>query len=149
VLRETQTYVKGLDNGVTLFDAAPGVHVADLLQWEPILNWLRPVAKLAASAPVAATQTSVAVKTVDTVCTASATSQNPQPQSSPAIPPSRIHTGRAPSLMPAQESMLHGDRLNGFAPGRLPVTEPTTALLEARPAPTASRNPVPQFLLRH
>jgi len=51
--------------------------------------------------------------------------------------------------MPAQESMLHGDRLNGFAPGRVPVTDSATDLLEARPAPTASRNPVPQFLLRH
>jgi hypothetical protein len=51
--------------------------------------------------------------------------------------------------MPAQESMLHGDRLNGFAPGRLPVTDAATALLEARPAPSAGRTQVPQFLLRH
>jgi cellulose biosynthesis protein BcsQ len=151
VLRETQTYVKGLDNGVTLFDAAPGVHAADLLQWEPILNWLRPVAKLPCSAPsAAATQANTEGRAAEGAQVATKAPQSPQPPSAPAVvPPNRIHTGRAPSLMPAQESMLHGDRLNGYAPGRLPVTDTATAVLEVRPAPPASRNPVPQFLLRH
>lgn len=126
VLRETQVYVKSLDNGVTVFDAAPGVYPADLLQWEPILNWLRPVAKLAvATIPTAEGGTAIAV----------------------ATHPDRIHAGRVPSLMPAQESMLHGDRINGFSPGHLPVTD--AGLVEARPAQSTGRNPVPQFLLRH
>ena len=142
VLRETQIYVKSLDNGVTVFDAAPGVHAADLLQWEPILNWLRPVAKLAAI-----------VAPAPELPKAEASGDKPAQPASTALPQrapnDRVHTGRVPSLMPAQESMLHGDRLNGFAPGRLPVTDAATALMDARPAHTPSRNPVPQFLLRH
>ena len=126
VLRETQVYVKSLDNGATVFDAAPGVHPTDLLQWEPILNWLRPVAKLAVSTiPTAEAGTEIAA----------------------TANPDRIHSGRVPSLMPAQESLLHGDRLNGFAPGHLPITD--TGLVEVRPAHSTGRKPVPQFLLRH
>jgi chromosome partitioning protein len=126
VLRETQVYVKSLDNGATVFDAAPGVNPADLLQWEPILNWLRPVAKLAvATIPTAEAGTAIAA----------------------GVNPDRIHAGRVPSLMPAQESMLHGDRLNGFSPGHLPVAE--AGLVEARPAQSTGRKPVPHFLLRH
>lgn len=142
VLRETQIYVKSLDNGVTVFDAAPGVHAPDLLQWEPILNWLRPVAKLVATSATLADSPRTAAGDAPKVAAAGPT----HPQHTPA---ERAHTGRVPSLMPAQESMLHGDRLNGFAPGRVPVAEATTAILETRPAHLSSRNPVPQFLLRH
>ena len=126
VLRETQVYVKSLDNGVTVFDAAPGVYPTDVLQWEPILQWLRPVAKLAVSTiPRAEAGTAMA----------------------PSANPDRIHAGRVPSLMPAQESMLHGDRLNGFSTGHLPLGD--AALVETRPTPATLRKPVPQFLLRH
>jgi chromosome partitioning protein len=126
VLRETQVYVKSLDNGVTVFDAAPGVYPADVLQWEPILHWLRPVAKLAVSTiPTAEAGTAIAA----------------------AARPDRIHAGRVPSLMPAQESMLHGDRLHGFSSGQLPLAD--TALVQARLTPAPGRMPVPQFLLRH
>lgn len=42
-LRETQVYVRSLERGLTLFDVAPSQVAADLAQWEPILQWLRPV----------------------------------------------------------------------------------------------------------
>ncbi|MFO1217177.1 MAG: ParA family protein [Burkholderiaceae bacterium] len=42
-LRETQTYVKCLEHGLTLFDMPAGKVEADLAQWAPILQWLRPV----------------------------------------------------------------------------------------------------------
>jgi chromosome partitioning protein len=43
LLRETQLYVKSLERGLTLFDVATSQVAADLAQWEPILQWLKPV----------------------------------------------------------------------------------------------------------
>lgn len=43
VLRETQLYVKALERGLTLFDVPPEKVATDMRQWEPILDWLRPV----------------------------------------------------------------------------------------------------------
>jgi chromosome partitioning protein len=43
VLRETQNYVKAVENGLTLFDMPRDKVETDLAQWEPILNWLAPV----------------------------------------------------------------------------------------------------------
>ncbi|GAB3666246.1 ParA family protein [Ramlibacter alkalitolerans] len=43
MLRETQLYVKSLERGLTLFDVAPTQVATDLAQWEPVLQWLRPV----------------------------------------------------------------------------------------------------------
>lgn len=42
-LRETQTYVKCLEHGLTLFDMPAAKVETDLAQWAPILQWLRPV----------------------------------------------------------------------------------------------------------
>ena len=43
VLRDTQAYVRCIENGMSLFDL-PATHVqADLLQWGSILRWLAPV----------------------------------------------------------------------------------------------------------
>jgi chromosome partitioning protein len=43
VLRDTQAYVKCIEQGLTLFDT-PGPQVeADMAQWQPILQWLQPV----------------------------------------------------------------------------------------------------------
>jgi len=42
-LRETQTYVKCLEHGLTLFDMPAGRVDADLLQWRPILDWVAPL----------------------------------------------------------------------------------------------------------
>ncbi len=43
VLRETQAYVRCVENGLTLFDMPPSVVANDLAQWAPILDWLKPV----------------------------------------------------------------------------------------------------------
>jgi chromosome partitioning protein len=45
MLRETQLYVRSLERGLTLFDLLPDKAAADLAQWAPILDWLRPVLK--------------------------------------------------------------------------------------------------------
>lgn len=42
-LRETQTYVKCLEHGLTIFDMPAAKVEADLAQWQPILQWLAPM----------------------------------------------------------------------------------------------------------
>jgi chromosome partitioning protein len=43
MLRETQLYVRSLERGLTLFDLPPAQVATDLAQWEPVLQWLKPV----------------------------------------------------------------------------------------------------------
>lgn len=45
VLRETQLYVKSLERGLTLFDVPADKVATDMAQWEPIVDWLRPIVK--------------------------------------------------------------------------------------------------------
>jgi chromosome partitioning protein len=52
VLRETQGYVRCIEQGLTLFDMPPEKVQADLAQWQPILDWLEPVLQQAVSAPM-------------------------------------------------------------------------------------------------
>jgi len=42
-LRETQTYVKCVEQGLTIFDLPAGQAQADRAQWQSILEWLEPV----------------------------------------------------------------------------------------------------------
>jgi len=43
VLRETQAYVRCVEQGLTLFDLPTAQVQGDMLQWKPILEWLAPV----------------------------------------------------------------------------------------------------------
>lgn len=43
MLRETQTYVRCVERGLTIFDLPAARVQADLEQWLPILQWLAPV----------------------------------------------------------------------------------------------------------
>jgi chromosome partitioning protein len=54
-LREAQVYVRNIDQGLTLFDQAPDKVAGDLLQWQPILDWLHATWQAAAKADLAAT----------------------------------------------------------------------------------------------
>ena len=111
VLRETQIYVRSLDSGQTIFDQRSAAVQADLDQWEPILQWLQPVVQLQ---PVA-------------------------PQRAPAPVATPTHSPRAPSLMPAQESLVPGSRLSVFS--QTPSLEQITA--------SAVATARPGLLLRH
>jgi chromosome partitioning protein len=132
VLRETQLYVKCLENGQTLFDLPASTATADLAQWAPIVEWLQPITKVGAPK-------------VSPVVTAPAAAQEPTP------PQNHIHAPRPASLMPAQTSFVHGDRLSIIAAARPASTPP----LEeenfdlARPSPARGNEAVPHFLLRH
>jgi chromosome partitioning protein len=54
VLRETQGYVRCVEQGLTLFDLPPAKVETDLTQWQPILQWLRPVLHAAPAAAAVA-----------------------------------------------------------------------------------------------
>jgi chromosome partitioning protein len=83
-LRETQLYVRSLERGLTMFDLPPNLAAADLAQWAPIIDWMRPVLQPRQAA------------------------NDPAPAASPS---SRVGNSRPDSLMPAQGSLIHGSRL--------------------------------------
>jgi len=45
VIRETQGYVRCVEQGLSLFDMPPSKVQSDLDQWKPIFEWLEPVLK--------------------------------------------------------------------------------------------------------
>lgn len=134
VLRETQLYVRCLERGLTIFDLSATQAAADLVQWTPILDWMDPLLN-----PVQA-----------------ANDPTPTARTSSILPPtqlgtSRLGASRPASLMPAQESLVHGSRLSTFAASRRPTTE--TEPQVAKPSlPRASvlgdSKLIPQFLRR-
>ncbi len=116
VLRETQIYVRSLDNGQTIFDMRSTAVQADLDQWQPILQWLQPVTQLpdpqqSVAAPAPCHTAEAAWESAFLTSATSALASEPSAHS----PGDRIASPRAPSLMPAQESLVHGSRLSVFA----------------------------------
>jgi chromosome partitioning protein len=73
VLRETQAYVRCVEQGLTLFDLPASKVETDMAQWAPILQWLDPVLN-----PVRATET---VKSLEP-----ATHPATAPERRPALP---------------------------------------------------------------
>ena len=53
VLRETQAYVRCIEQGLSVFDMPADKVQSDLLQWKPILDWLDPLLQAAAQPAVA------------------------------------------------------------------------------------------------
>lgn len=51
VLRETQTYVRCVELGLTVFDLPASQATIDRAQWRPILDWLEPVLRPLPAAP--------------------------------------------------------------------------------------------------
>ncbi len=76
VLRETQAYVRCVEQGLTLFDLPAAQVQGDMAQWKPILEWLEPVLNPAEpAAAVAVARPSV--KPARAVPVAAATTQTP------------------------------------------------------------------------
>jgi chromosome partitioning protein len=102
-LRETQTYVKCLEYGLTIFDMPPAKVETDLAQWQPILRWLAPM--------LAMTPASVQSK--------------PQRKATrPVLPPGSSPSGGLKSPAPSAEAELHAART---APGALDALPPAAA----------------------
>jgi chromosome partitioning protein len=116
-LRETQLYVRSLERGLTMFDLPPGQAAADLAQWAPIIEWMKPILL----PPQAAND--------DAPARARA---------------SGIGPSRPGSLMPAQEALIHGSRLMAGSGARAAVIEhraPARTL-----PPSGDGKAIPRFL---
>lgn len=145
VLRETQYYVRSLDSSQTLFDRHSAATQPELEQWEPILQWLQPVAHLP---PLATAGMPAATKIAPPA-------RDSAPERSAALPPrsnalgERIATSRAASLMPAQESMVHGSRLSVPAANQPAEHGASDTVSATRAGVRAARGlGAPGFLLR-
>jgi chromosome partitioning protein len=150
-LRETQLYVRSLERGMTIFDLPAQTAAADLLQWEPILNWMKPLLyppqaanDASPSQPMAAVRQSPVKSVISSVT---------NPVTRPAAPqavPNRLGSSLPNSLMPAQESMVHGARLSVLGSGR---SGTTPVVSSGKPAMSRNVNSpdglqIPQFLKR-
>jgi chromosome partitioning protein len=144
-LRETQQYVRTLERGMTIFDLPVHAAATDLQQWEPILQWLAPLLY----PPQAAN---------DNLRSGGSSSV-----AASLLPGAKLGSALPASLMPAQESLVHGARLTIHGPGRMasrPVhsSEQTSqdqqtstkaaASPLARPADTPNGLQIPAFLRR-
>ena len=146
-LRETQLYVRSLERGMTIFDLPAQTAATDLQQWEPILDWLKPLLyppqaanDSSPSQPMAAIKPSPAKSALASV-------------NKPGLPQAslnRLGSSLPNSLMPAQESLIHGARLSLLGANR-----PSMAPVRSNSKPALSRNvdlpdgmQIPQFLKR-
>ena len=59
-LRESATYVRCAEQGLTLFDLPPAVARPDMAEWQPILDWLRPILQPPAVATASANDARIA-----------------------------------------------------------------------------------------
>jgi len=135
VLRDTQNYVRSVERGLTVFDLAPSISAIDRQQWEPVLQWLRPILQPA----VEANDTSTAPGVLG------ATRLGSQP----------VGASRPNALMPQQESLVHGGRLAasiartaemGHASGgQMPSVLNTNGPMQRTPGLMGGL-PIPQFL---
>ena len=149
-LRETQLYVKSLESGMTIFDLPAQAASIDLLQWQPILRWLEPVLY----PPQAANDALPAVNVSQGMAQPAAPSLRSARPAAGDIAPTpqfaRLGSSLTGSLMPAQESMVHGARLSMHGPGRVgsgPVVSNSKPAM-TRNTDTAEALRIPQFLKR-
>ncbi len=142
VLRETQTYVRSLDSGQTIFDMRGAAIKPDLEQWEPILNWLQPVTQLPRSGVAAAPAPAAAPPNDDDW------RMEDEDHAHVAAPHQRIPSPRAATLMPAQEALVHGSRLSVFSPAQPIGHSPVNTLPQSRLGRDPHNASAPRFLLR-
>lgn len=121
-LRDTQLYVQCLERGMTIFDLPPQRAAADLLQWQPILDWLSPQQGAFQASPAQA------------------------PQTRPS--PSHFGSSLPENLMPAQKSLVHGDRMTVARTNRAAAAPVRKVLSTAasRPPEFGETQHIPSFL---
>jgi len=123
-LRESQLYVRIIDRGMTIFDLPPEQATSQLEHWAPLLEWVARVMSPSARAETGAAR----------------------------APGMRVAGSRNESLMPAQESLVHGGtRLGVLASARADAHRAplrTLARSAALEVPQFLKSEIPQFLKR-
>ena len=118
VLRESQTYVRCIEKGLTLFDLPTAQVQDDLAQWDPILQWLQPILQPAARTADEAHRSALAGAT---------------PRSTSVLAHARPPHMREPESLSCRDTAL---RPVAGAPRPRPVTpSPMSRLLDALPIP--------------
>ena len=155
VLRETQLYVRSLERGMTIFDLPPAMAATDLQQWQPLLEWLEPLLYPPQAANDAVQATKADNPQINRPVAASLAKlpvQSPAPAvvtAARTLPSAqRLGSSLPGSLKPAQESMVHGNRLSVHGSSKLGSTP---VVSNGKPAMTRNVNSpdglqIPQFL---
>ena len=149
-LRETQLYVRSLEHGMTIFDLSPSMVATDLQQWEPILDWLKPMLyPMQAANDASPSQPASAINAIQQSAVKSVLASVVKPTARNTAP-NRLGSSLPNSLMPAQESIVHGGRLSVLGSARL-GSAPVVAT--GKPAMTRNVNSpdglqIPEFLKR-
>ena len=125
-LRETQTYVKCLEHGLTVFDMPAAKVEVDLAQWQPILDWVAPL--LAQNTPVGADDAKPVRK-----------------PTRPVLPPGSLPSGNLRPVAESAESELAAARtVPGTLdplPAHVPDAVPTQAVARDGAAPKQAAEP--------
>lgn len=118
-LRETQLYVRSLERGMTIFDLSPSMAATDLQQWEPILNWLKPLLRpKQATNDALPSQPVSAIHAIKPSPIKSVMASVVQPTAQNTAT-NRLGSSLPTSLRPAQASIVHGGRLSVMGTGRV------------------------------
>ena len=162
-VREAQLYVRTLERGMTIFDLPAHLSAPDVQQWKSILDWLQPILYPLQAANDGAT--SIPKPAARTVIPPAQQAQRPAAVMRPTQPvvaprkaevtvdtgaSSRLGSSLPESLMPAQESLLHGSRLSVNGASRVataPVVSNGKQTL-IRHATATEGQQIPQFLRR-
>jgi len=127
-LRETQTYVKCLEHGLTIFDMPAAKVEADLAQWQPILGFVSPLLLTAPTEPDA--------KPVPVLPKPAAKPAVHKP-SRPVLPPGSSPSGNLRPVAVSAETELSAART---APGAFDPLPATPQAPSAQPEPLAHAN---------
>ena len=152
-LRETQLYVRSLERGMTIFDLPAHTVASDLAQWQPILQWLRPTLyppQAANDAPTGTHTASVAALPAHAPVLGGRPLRSAPAARDTTSASARLGSSLPGSLMPAQESLVHGGRLSASSTARAvgrPVQQSSSPAL-TRNVNSPDGLQIPQFLTR-
>jgi len=96
LLRETQAYVRCVEQGLTLFDLPAAQVQADMVQWKPILDWVTPV--LSPPPPAAAVPSS-RIRPASVTAPRSPPARPSKTAAGPAAPPGPVKPARSSGLL--------------------------------------------------
>jgi chromosome partitioning protein len=138
-LRETQTYVKCLEHGLTVFDMPAAKVEADLAQWQPLIDWVSPMLQpLAANEPGARPVPKAETRPVPKAETRLMAKPVQKP-TRPVLPPGSLPSGNLRPMGVSAEAELTAAHTGAGALDPLP--EPALRVTRAaQPDPVSNPN---------